>query len=220
MTLNAISCCFYFCVSLKINHPAQPQQIQIWAGTFGQFAKSLLISQIGQVFNNFIIRYWSRLHITLFWGLKRQCSLLASISLQPHNIEEGLLHQGAKFALQSSPQCSNGIVWVVEKMPKNSEGAMKTSSSRASKRAPTWHSCMVAPKSLYGQPQDQVWIMLARKGFLSYHTAMSSGGSFRSSWWARFHGALTILWHFFTTQRKPSENCTMGILCTSSIRKW
>ena len=90
-------------------------------------------------------------------------------------------------------QCSNGVIWLVKKMSKNSEGAMKTSSLRVSKWAPTWHSCMVAPKSLYDQPLDQVWIRLARKGFWSYHTAMSIGGSFWSSWWARFHSVLRIL---------------------------
>ena len=85
---------------------------------------------------------------------------------------------------------------------------MKTSSWRASKRTPTWHTCMVAPKSLSGQPLDQVWNPdLARKGFWSYHTAISSGGSFQSSWCARFHGALRILWHFSTTPKKPFEHC-------------
>ena len=63
-----------------------------------------------------------------------------------------------------------------KKMPKNSEGAMKTGSSRASKWAPSWYSCMVAPKSLSGQPLDQVWIRLARKGFWSYHTDIFNWG--------------------------------------------
>jgi len=39
-----------------------------------------------------------------------------------------------------------------KKIPKHSEVAMKTSSSRDSKRAHTWHSCMLAPKSLYASP--------------------------------------------------------------------
>ena len=94
-----------------------------------------------------------------------------------------------------------------KKMPKNSEGAMKTSSSRASKWAPTCHSCMVAPKSLSGQPNPDLIQRLARKGFWSYHTAISRGGSFRSSGWTRFHGTLRILGHFFTTQTKPFEHC-------------
>ena len=47
-------------------------------------------------------------------------------------------------------------------MPKKSEGAMKISMSRASKRAPTWHSCTITPKSLSGQPLDWVWIRRSR----------------------------------------------------------
>ena len=74
---------------------------------------------------------------------------------------------------------------------------------------------MVAPKSLSGQPLDQVWIRLARKGFWSYHTAMSSGGSFRSSWWARFHGALRFLWHFFY---KPNK--AIWTLCAIGWKEW
>ena len=79
---------------------------------------------------------------------------------------------------------------------------MKTSSSRASKRTPTWHKCMVAPKSLSGQPYPDLIQRLARKGFWSYHTAISRGGSFRSSGWARFHGTLRILGHFFYNPNK------------------
>ena len=33
---------------------------------------------------------------------------------------------------------------------------MKISASRASKRAPTWYSCMITPKSLSGQPLDRL----------------------------------------------------------------
>ena len=47
-------------------------------------------------------------------------------------------------------------------MQGKTEGAMKISASRASKWAPTWHSCMITPKSLSGQPLDQVWIRRSR----------------------------------------------------------
>ena len=92
----------------------------------------------------------------------------------------------------------------------NSEGAMKISTSRASKWAPTWQSCMTTPKSLSGQPLDRVWIRLARKGFWGSHTAMSCGGSFRSSWRADFHGALRFHWHFFRSLDCPLEQCVDG----------
>ena len=39
-------------------------------------------------------------------------------------------------------------------MQDETEGAMKISESRASKRAPTCHSCTITPKSLPGQPLD------------------------------------------------------------------
>ena len=82
--------------------------------------------------------------------------------------------------------------------------------------SPSWQCWMVAPKSLSGQPLDQFWIRLARKGFCSYCTAMSSGGLFQSSW-AHFHGALKNLWHYFTIQTKPFEPCLLSwIFC---IRK-
>ena len=58
---------------------------------------------------------------------------------------------------------------------------------------------MTTQKSLSGQPLDQVWIRLARKGFWGSHTAMSCGGSFRSSWRADFHGAFRFHWHFFSS---------------------
>ena len=41
-------------------------------------------------------------------------------------------------------------------MQGETEGAMKISASRASKRAPTWHSCTITPKSLSGQPLDRL----------------------------------------------------------------
>ena len=94
-------------------------------------------------------------------------------------------------------------------MPMESEGAMKISASRASKRAPTWHSCMTTQKSLSGQPLDQVWIRLARKGFWGSHTAMSCGGSFWSSWRADFHGTLRFHWHFFTSLDCHLERCVV-----------
>ena len=47
-------------------------------------------------------------------------------------------------------------------MQGETEGAMKISASRASKRAPTWHSCTITPKSLSGQPLDWVWIRRSR----------------------------------------------------------
>ena len=77
------------------------------------------------------------------------------------------------------------------------EGAMKISASRASEQAPTWYSCTVTPKSLSGQPLDLVWIRLARKGFWGYRTAMSCGGSFRSSWRECSHSAFNFVLHFF-----------------------
>ena len=57
---------------------------------------------------------------------------------------------------------SRGKFRKVKKMQDESEGAMKISALRASKRAPTWHSCTVAPKSLSGQPLDRVWIRRSR----------------------------------------------------------
>ena len=47
-------------------------------------------------------------------------------------------------------------------MQSESEGAMKISAPRASKRAPTCHSCTITPKSLSGQPLDRVWIRRSR----------------------------------------------------------
>ena len=82
-------------------------------------------------------------------------------------------------------------------MQRKSEGAMKTSSSRASKWAPTWYVCMTTSKSLSGQPNPDLIQRLAIKGFWDSHTDISSGGSFRSSWWARFHGTLRFALHFF-----------------------
>ena len=77
---------------------------------------------------------------------------------------------------------------------------MKTSSSRASKQALTWHSCMTTSKSLSGQPNPDLIQRLAIKGFRDSHTDISSGGSFWSSWWARFHGTLRFALHFFYHQ--------------------
>ena len=82
-------------------------------------------------------------------------------------------------------------------MQDETEGAVRTLSSRASKWAPTWHSSPITPKSLSGQPLDRVWIRLARKGFWGNGWAMSCGGSFRSSWWERSHSAFSFVLHFF-----------------------
>ena len=41
-------------------------------------------------------------------------------------------------------------------MQGKTESTMKISASRASKRAPTWHSCTITPKSLSGQPLDRL----------------------------------------------------------------
>ena len=84
-------------------------------------------------------------------------------------------------------------------------------SSRASKRAPTWHSCMVAPNSLSAQPNPDLIERLAIKGFWSYHIAMSREGSFWSSWWARFHGALRNLWHSFCNLTDIWSLCSGGV---------
>jgi len=46
------------------------------------------------------------------------------------------------------PHASNSNVKMVQKMPMKCEGAIKTSSSRASKQAPTWHTCTTISKSL------------------------------------------------------------------------
>ena len=105
----------------------------------------------------------------------------------------------------------------VKKMPMKSEGASKISASRASKRAPTWHSCMTTPKSLSGQPNPDLIQRLARKGFLGSHTAMSCGGSFRSSWRADFHGALRFHWHFFYVPRLSSGTMWLAFQVQSGI---
>ena len=92
---------------------------------------------------------------------------------------------------------SDGKVRMVKKMQDETEGAVRKLSSRASKRAPTWHSSPITPKSLSGQPLDRVWIRLARKGFWGNGWAMSCGGSFWSSWWERSHSAFSFVLHFF-----------------------
>ena len=88
-------------------------------------------------------------------------------------------------------------VRMVKKMQDETEGTVRTLSSRSSKRAPPWHSSPIIPKSLSGQPLDQVWIRLARKGFWGNGSAMSCGGSFRRSWWERSHSAFSFVLHFF-----------------------
>ena len=108
--------------------------------------------------------------------------------------------KNAPGVVTRAAHCSRGQSRGAKKMPMKFEGAMKISASRALKRAPTWHSCMTTPKSLSGQPLDQVWIRLARKGFWGSHTAMSCGGSFRSSWCADFHAALGFHWYFLCPQ--------------------
>ena len=47
---------------------------------------------------------------------------------------------------------SQRAIWENKKMQGETEGAMKISASRASKQAPTWHSCTITPKSLSSQP--------------------------------------------------------------------
>ena len=51
---------------------------------------------------------------------------------------------------------SRGKSRKVKKMQDETEGAMKISARRASKRAPTWYSCTITPKSLSGQPLDHL----------------------------------------------------------------
>ena len=82
-------------------------------------------------------------------------------------------------------------------MPKNSQGAMKTNSSRALKWAPTWHSCMTTSKSLSGQPNPDPIQRLAIKGFWDSHTGILSGGLFWGSLLGHSHGNLRFAWHFF-----------------------
>ena len=88
----------------------------------------------------------------------------------------------------------------VKKCRRKTEGAMKISASRASKRAPTWHSCTITPKSLSGQPLDQVWIRSGlgwpERYFGVDGWVMSCRGSFRSSWCADFHGTLSFAMYF------------------------
>ena len=93
------------------------------------------------------------------------------------------------------------------KMPIQSEVAMRTVFQRASKQAPTWYICMIASKSFYVLPLDQFWIRLARKIFWSYHTDISSGGSFSSSLQRGFHGTLKLDWHF------PHPNTEFWTMC-------
>ena len=96
-------------------------------------------------------------------------------------------------------------------MQGETEDDMKFSASRASKRAPTWHSCTISPKiplwPASGLPNPDPIQRLARKGFWGNRTAMSCWGSFRSSWCADFHNALSFSLHFFTSLDFPLERC-------------
>ena len=49
-------------------------------------------------------------------------------------------------------------IFIVPMNNKKCKAKVRTSSSRASKRAPTLHSCTVTPKSLSGQSLDRFWI--------------------------------------------------------------
>ena len=99
-------------------------------------------------------------------------------------------------------------VRIVKKMQDETEGAVRTLSSRSSKRAPTWHSSPITPKTLSGQPNPDPIQRLARKGFWGNGWAMSCGGSFRSSWWERSHSAFSFVLHFFY-----HPNLALGTMC-------
>ena len=68
----------------------------------------------------------------------------------------------ARELIQTKSHRSRGKSRKVKKMQDETEGAMKISARRASKRAPTWYSCTITPKSLSGQPLDRVWIRRSR----------------------------------------------------------
>ena len=93
-------------------------------------------------------------------------------------------------------------------MQDETEGAVRTLSSRSSKRAPTWHSSPITPKTLSGQPNPDPIQRLARKGFWGNGWAMSCGGSFRRSWWERSHSAFSFVLHFFY-----HPNLALGTMC-------
>jgi len=94
-------------------------------------------------------------------------------------------------------------------MPTKSEGGMRTSSSRAAKRAPTWYMYLCicigicicipyvpsAPYPIKFLGTRLGYWNTVHKDFWGSHTGMSSGGSFQTSWWACFLGALIFHFH-------------------------
>jgi len=79
-------------------------------------------------------------------------------------------------------------------MQDETEGAVRTLSSRASKWAPTWHSSPITPKSLSGQPNELCHVGARFEAFdESVLTAPSVSSCI-----------------FFTILTLPSERCDQG----------
>ena len=98
-------------------------------------------------------------------------------------------------------------------MQVKTKGAMKISTSRASKWAPIWHSLLTTPKSLSCQPnpgpiqaQSRPVPEAVHRGILRQSVSYVMWGLV--SWCAYFHCALSIDLHFFM-----SLDCPMQFQC-------
>jgi len=89
---------------------------------------------------------------------------------------------------------------------------MRRLSSRASKWAPIWHTCMTAPKFLSGQSLDQVWIRLARKGFWGWGQLCHVGSCFEAVYGSFLTTPLVLCSIFL-----PSNSCYRSNLVKNTL---